>query len=188
MSIDLLQSTSSDFLFSFHDALLSYAGISNATGTPTGTLFAAGCQVNGRHDCAAACQGPALVFGNPYTLQNCMVLASLGPAQSNANGSLTLQTKTLTTDLVITATNFSINLTDPIFPSLADKVDKTISGCLQQYCDTGSLCDLSACAWYSEDGVYHYNATGTYCYADICVNTGVRSLNSDIGGIGVWYP
>lgn len=183
MSINLFQSARGFSTFSFQDALSTYKG--HMAPYFTGTLFKAGCQ-----DCATACKDPALVFGNPYTLQNCMVLASLAPVQSNANGSLTLRNRTLSTELVTTATDFSINLTDPRFPSSANSVNKMISGCLQQYCNTDSQCDsnYTMCEWYFQHEAYENNTTGGYCYRNICNETGKASFNPDIGGIGVLQP
>lgn len=183
----LTQLSSQSLTFSFQDALSTYKeGLWTRfrpsdpyEGGPV-VLYSAGCNVNNSRNCTAACQDSASIFANPYTIQNCMVLASLGQIQSNANDSLTLQNS------VTTANNFSIDLTDPDFARLADNVNRTISECLQQYCGHVSGCypGFQSCEFSASSGDPGFDPSG-YCYTDICNAYGQNTLNPDIAGIGV---
>ena len=128
-------------------------------------------------------------------MQNCMVLASLGPVQST-NGSLTLNGITISQNLTTATGNFSIDFTDPDFQGFANNVNQSITGCLAQYCNETSSCSTDTypngyvCNWYEAgngdpDAVFRRGLLG-HCYYDICGNV-VVPLNADIGGIGV-YP
>ena len=97
------------------------------------TLYSAGCQINGTLNCTATCQDPALVFENPYNIQNCMVLALLGPIVLDANGSLSLQNQTLNLQSVAAAATFSINLMDPGFSRVMEVVNSIIFKCLHRF-------------------------------------------------------
>ena len=201
--IDLYQSLFNSSTFSFQGALSAYSGGSydghcasyGYTGVGHGYLYAASCVVNGTQNCTAACQDLELIFANPYTVQNCMVLASLGPVQST-NGSSTLNGITLSQNLTTATGNFSIDFTDPDFQGFANNVNQSITGCLAQYCNEASTCSTDtcphgyACNWYEAgngdpDAVFRRGLLG-HCYYDMCGNV-VVPLNADIGGIGV-YP
>lgn len=122
-------------------------------------------------------------------MQNCMVLASLGPSKSNANGGLTMRNQTFSSNAVTIASNFSIHLTDPEFPSLASNVNQTTSECLQQYCDINAdgIDAQQYCSPFGKiapSGEDYEN--GGYCYPDICFGNVSTFLNPDIVGIGVW--
>ncbi|CAD6592421.1 MAG: hypothetical protein ASARMPRED_006259 [Alectoria sarmentosa] len=121
-------------------------------------------------------------------MQNCMVLASLGPTEFNASGSVTsLHNQTFSPQSVKLTSNFSVDLADPGFPNLALRVNKTISECLQQHCSNSNNCgvgdDFCNSAFYYTG---NENYVGGYCYPDICLGNGSSFLNPDIGGIGVW--
>lgn len=183
-AINITWSGYSSSAFSFQNAVFSCmdygcAQISNLYGT--------GCNISNTQDCTAACQDPVSIFASPYTLHNCMILASLSPTKLNANGSLTLQNQTLSEASVETATNFSIHLTDPEFSRLADNVHKTISECLRQYCNLSDACysGFTGCPLYTGD--YEYPSTD-YCYTNICDEKDAINLNPDVGGIGVCDP
>lgn len=141
-AVNLTLATHTSPIFSFQSALVAVSSGYVQPGIqfdPT-VLFSAGCHVvNNTSNCTAVCQDAGLIFTKPYTMQNCMVLASLGssPTGINASGSLTpLQNHTFNSQSLTIASSFSIELTDPRFPSLALNVNKTISECLQQYCNT----------------------------------------------------
>ncbi len=138
-----------------------------------GTLYTRGCNENDvtRLNCSSACQDASQIFSNPYTLQNCMLLSALAP-----NGMTPGDKKA--------ASDFSIDVMDPDFPSLARSVKQTIQGCLEEYCVNN--CSGTFEPWQSS---YAYklngfnNVTGPV-YAYICPSD-VQGLNADIGGIGV---
>lgn len=118
-----------------------------------------------------------------------MVLASLGPIEVNSNGSLTsLQPQTFDANTVTIASSFSVDLSDPGFPILALSVTKTISECLQQYCDNGNGCIGGGkfCSLNSLLADGNFSDAAEYCYTDICSGNGASSLNPDIAGVGVW--
>ena len=178
--ISLNQSSYNSPIFSFEDALdvftFGYDPSATEYNYPSIILFSAGCLVNNKSlNCTAACRDPSLIFTNPYTLQNCMVLGSLALTTLNASGFLTLLDQLLSPLSVEVATNFSIHLKDPNFPTFSSDVNATISKCLQQYCNISGNCDtqVPACG-----------ALG-YCYTDICQLYGLISFNPDIGGVGV---
>ena len=188
--IDLTQSSYNTPTFSFEDALYAFTDGYDPSAFestyPSIILFSAGCLVNSSSsNCTAACQDPSLIFTNPYTLQNCMVLASLGPTKPNANGSLTLYDHLLSPLSAEVASNFSIYPTDPNFAKLSSDVNETISECLQQYCDISRNCVTQAPACSVLGDNLSYNQTYQYCYTDICQPDKSISLDPDIGGIGV---
>ena len=198
-AVYLAQSNYSTPTFSFWDALNPctdpmnlYTGSAKPgdgfTCVPNSAiLYWTGCDVGNPPNCTAACQDPASIFASPYTLHNCIVLASLGPTKSNGNGSLTLQSQTLSEASVETAAKFSIHLEDPGFSRLADNVNQTISECLQQYCDLGNTCDplSQACYSYPASIENYIDGPSGYCYTDICSVNDTSNLNPDVGGIGV---
>lgn len=60
----------------------SYYNASSNPGLPdfgSGTLLSSGCVVNGTTHCTAACHDPGEVFTDPYTLQDCIIMALLSP-------------------------------------------------------------------------------------------------------------
>ncbi len=178
--------------FNFESALYAFSDLYVAPGIEVdgSIFFSAGCLVKNTSNCTAACQNASLIFTNPYTMQNCMVLASLGRTEFDSTGSLTpLQNHTFSPHSVTIAKNFSIDLADPGFPSSALRVNKTISECLQQYCNNENGC-LDGDGYYGYCSASNYTAAngshiGSYCYPDICPDNGSSSLNPDIGGIGV---
>ena len=195
--ISLNQSSYNSPTYSFGDVLSDFGNGYDRSGSyeeyPPAILFSAGCLVdNEKLNCTAACQDPSLIFTNPYTLQNCMVLASLGPTKLNANGSLTLFNQSLSPLSVEVANNFSVDLTDPDLPKLSSIVNATISNCLQQYCGISQGCDthVPMCSRLESLALrgLDYGGAGWYCYSDICQSNGINSYNPDIGGIGVWGP
>lgn len=197
-AVNLRLATHTSPTFSFQSALLAFSGGYNEPGIELGSsfLFSAGCYVNDNDtsNCTVACQDAGLIFTNPYTMQNCMVLTSLGPSPTgvNLNGSLTpLQNHTFSPQSLTIASKFSIDPTDPGFPSLALSVNKTIAECLQQYCNNDTHCSVGyeeSCSWsdVSSFGGTNGRFFGINCYPDICFGYGSSSLNPDIGGIGVW--
>ncbi len=187
-AINLIQSFSYSPTFSFEDAIDAYDSGPDEAGS--GVLYSHGCLVNNDNtpNCTAACQNPSLVFANLYTMQNCMVLASLGPTKPYANGSLIRRNHTISPHSETLLSDFSIHLRDPQFPSLASDVNTMISDCLQQYCNRNNnscspayFCNVFDINLESSS----YNDTGDYCYPYICDGYQSSHLNPDIGGIGV---
>ena len=173
--IQLRQSSSFRSTFSVQNALQACNGGTYGDGDSTDrrylTLYDEGCN----SDCPTACQDPNQLFANPHTLHNCLVLVALaalgpGPSQTRQNGSYVGDGATYDT-----AQEFSIDLADPDFLSLASHVSDIIQSCFQQYCDTSPYCppsSISNC----------YNSQGNIC------GSVVAPLNADIGGIGVSKP
>ena len=146
-------------------------------------LYTHGCIVNNTTNCTAACQDASMIFSNPYTMHNCMVLALLGPTNSSSNGSLISQNQTLSPDSMKVLTNFSIQSGDRQFPSLVFHVNETISNCIKQSCEMEKNCDVDY--FHSCSSLYDLQKWG-YCYPDICYWNEPTHFNPDIGGIGVW--
>lgn len=171
----------------FSDSIMSYAGFGGGSDlTRSATLYSVGCDAG--RNCTAMCQDPAMIFANPYTLHNCIVLASLVSAMLYANGSLPLQNSTFSKNSVDTANNFSIDLTDPNFPQLGENVHKIISECLHQYCTLGDNCYSDIQEYYpnsTSNASYHCNNPKAYCYPNICFKKHASNYNPDICGIGV---
>ena len=201
-AINLIQSSSYTLTFGFEIALFAFsygtdkggwgpAFSPEAESFGSGVLFSHGCLVNDTLNCTAACQNSSLIFANPYTMQNCMVLASLGPTMPYPDGSLIRRNRKLDSGSVTVLTDFSIHLGDPQFPSLASDVNKTISDCLQQYRDRNyvpySNVDYSCSIFDNIPSVHGdtYDHANDYCYPDICMWNGPSHLNPDIVGIGV---
>lgn len=201
--IDLQQSSFNSSTFSYQGVLFAYSGGNyngygasyGYTGVGHGYLCAAGCVFNGTQNYTAACQDLELIFANPYTMQNYMVLTCLDPVQST-NGSLTLNGITLSRNLTTATGNFSIDLADPDSQGFANNVNQSITGCLAQCCSETSWCstdtypDGYSCIWYDAgsgdpDAMFRRGIL-SHCYYDICGEV-VVPLNGDIGGIGV-YP
>ncbi len=159
--------------FSFQDALSTYGGYSRSTNL-SGTLFHSGCVIDLIPNCTAACQDVNHIFADPYTLQNCMVMASL---QQSLIGDSDILLDGLTLPL---ANDFSIKVDDPNFQSLAKEVNQTTQDCLHQYLGTADFDRWGP--WYT-GGTQH---PGPYdmSFPDICGNASAP-LNADIGGIGV---
>ena len=171
---------SSDFspTFSFQDALLTYSGYSNSTDL-SGTLFDSGCVIDLITNCTAACQDANHIFADPYTLQNCMVMASL---QQSLIGDSHILVDGL--DLAFANSDgilpFSINVYDSNFQSLAKQINQTTQDCLHQYLSTADFDRWSP--WYV--GRTQYPGPYDMSFPDICGNASAL-LNADIGGIGV---
>ena len=159
------------------DALGTYAGL-DGTDLPLaeqgyGTLFRSGCVVDGIVNCTAACQDVNQIFADPYTLQNCMVMASIGiliaiEANVTLDGSATAF-----------AEDFVIQIDQPNYGSLASSVNQTIQDCLYQYLDKYPGYDTDQ--MWAQYGSMVLNLTQ---FPSVCDNV-LAPLNADVGGIGV---
>ena len=150
----------------------------------SGTLYTQGCNVNNSLDCSIACQDPSLIFSNPYTLQNCMVLSALAP---NVTKHYYLGGANLSVRSVEIASKFAINLTSPGFQSLASNMTQTIQGCLedaQSGTQEGADAYLDSVPWYNASD-YSLNVSQSALLYNLSCPYETEPLNADIGGIGV---
>ena len=152
----------------------------------SGTLYTQGCNVNnslGGLDCSIACQDPSLIFSNPYTLQNCMVLSALAPNVTKYY----LGGANLSEGSVEIASKFAINPTNPDFQSLASNTTQTIQGCVEDAQsgtqEGGEYFDAFA-PWYTTSD-YNINSYPGFPVYNFSCPYEVEPLNADIGGIGV---
>lgn len=179
-------------IFSVQDALstyvygystLTYNGYEDPSSALPGSLFSNGCT-----NCTAACQDPEQIFGNPFTLHNCMVMASLSPQ--------ILDIMTLSSMSLSTAQSLGIYPTASSFPALASNISQSIHDCVSQYCNLSSHWGPGCskfhgldCQWYRSPIVGYNDEPGGH---DLCFSPAgglcdahVAPLNADIGGIGV---
>ena len=180
VSFQLYQSSSASPTFNFLNAL-SLCGVNtNFSGAPELhapylILYDNGCD---QMDCTAACEDPNQIFGNPYTLANCMTLIAMGTILP-PNGS----TDWVSPETLHIAEDFSVMLEDRGFRDLATTMNEAIGGCVSQYCAT-----TQGCLSYSPLSCLDVLFSDEYTIFDICSNL-VVPLNADIGGIGVRsYP
>ena len=175
----LYQSSSASPTFSFLNAL-SLCGVDiDFSGAPELhapylTLYDNGCD---RMNCTAACQDPNQIFGNPYTLANCMTLMAMGTMLPRNDSSLWLP------ENLHIAEDFSVMLADGSFQDLAATTNEIMVDCISQYCAT-----TLGCLSYDPLDCFDVLFNDKYNIFDICSNL-VVPLNADIGGIGVRsYP
>ena len=194
-SIRLSSSPYSSNTFGIQSAAAAFNSIYR--GGPSGILFFQGCNVIGGWNCTTACQDPAQIFKNPYTLQNCMLLSTLEPSNWTQSNETTLplsnRTQPLSTKALGIAIEFGIDTTSRDFPSLASNVTRTIKDCLGQYCETGQNCPTNVAEQDSIDPVmfrpWYWDrdwadfTNSSLGYNMTCPSGG--ALNPDIGGIGV---
>lgn len=186
----MTQSSFNNPIFSFQNALDTYSGnmffpdtAAVASGKPT--FLAAGCLVNNTRNCTAACADASLIFADPYTMQNCMVMASLVMLMSRAE----FWDEPLSPDSLATAANFSIDLADSKLPNILSSINKTISDCLVQFSGKGfnsyASLQMSCSPWCYTPLANLYSVCSYYCYGDICPRRKSGSVNPDVDGIGV---
>ena len=188
--IDMTQSSFNNPVFSFQNALDTYSGNMYFPDTPVDafgspTFLAAGCLVNNTRNCTAACTDASLIFADPYTMQNCMVMASLVLLVSRAKSF----DGALSPDTLATAANFSIDLADSKLPNMLSSINKTISDCLVQFSGKGfnsyAGLQMSCSPWCHTALENSFNDCSYYCYGDICPRRKSGSVNPDVDGIGV---
>lgn len=176
-------------LFSFQDAEFAYAGRyieAQYSHSPygRGLLFTAGRNYAVPNtpldnDCTRACQNNSQIFSDPYTMQNCMLMASLAPISSGFIGHLDENSADQ-------LEAFHIDVNDTNSQDLADNVYGNISSCLNQFCDSYAGCGYNACPWTYVRGVVE--STHASCSSSICSASVPAPRNGDVGGIGVSHP
>ena len=117
-SVSLVPSWVDSPAFSVQQALWKYANGDahfRPNGKPvmpySGILYHKGCFSNSPSNCTAACQQPDQVWSNPFTLHNCMVLASLSRES--------LQNMTISNASINVAQDFGMDPQSLAFPVLA---------------------------------------------------------------------
>ena len=175
--------------FSFQDALSlsaydSYGYYDSYPYPPF--LFQKGClQPDGTQNCTASCLDESLMFGSLDTLHNCMVYSTVADLYARSN------------------------LSDPSLPEsyniqkakakspLLTTITTNIKDCLIAYCNATAGCTEGLKAYDVESSetspsnitsnfyIFNYNSSyGSHPSFDFCEYV-PRSLNPDIGGIGV---
>ncbi|KAF6233107.1 hypothetical protein HO173_008651 [Letharia columbiana] len=165
-------------LFSFQDAESAYAGRyieAQYSYSPygRGLLFTAGCNYAVPNtpldnDCTKACRNNSQIFSDPYTVQNCMLMASLAPISSGSIGHLDENSADQ-------LEAFHIDVNDTDFQDLAENIYGSISSCLNQFCDSNAGCGYNACPWTYVRGVVE--STHASCFSSICSTSVPAPLN-----------
>ena len=149
-------------------------------------LFQNGCtQPDGTQDCTASCQDRNAVFGSLDTLHNCMVYSTVADLYARSNLSNPTLPEYYNIQKAKVNSPVFINITATIKNCLMDYCAAT-SGCTEglkeydrQYTESSPSNITSNFYIYNHNESYHVNPT-----FDICEYV-PRSLNPDIGGIGV---
>ena len=149
-------------------------------------LFQNGCShPDGTRNCTASCQDKSLVFGSLDTLHNCMVYPTVADLYAKSNLSNHTLPESYNIQKAEVNTPVSINITTTIKDCLIDYCNAT-PGCTEglKIYDMESL-ESSPSNITSNFYFYNYNSSyDSHPTFDFCEYV-PRSLNPDIGGIGV---
>ena len=173
--------------FSFQDALNPSGGDTANGYSNTPFLFHNGCtQDSGIQNCTASCQDQNQVFGSLDTLHNCMVYPTIADLYARSNLSNASLAEYYNIQQSKAGTGVSENITNTILTCLRDYCTQTLagSGCidyLDRLGNTSSPLNLTSTFYIWSENYYEY---GDYYRFDLCPYI-PKSLNPDIGGIGV---
>ena len=173
--------------FSFQDALNPSGGYTADGYSNTPFLFHNGCsQENGAQNCTASCQDPHQIFGSLDTLHNCMVYPTVADLSSRRNLSNTSLAEYYNIQPSKAGTGLSQNITSTIQTCLSDYCTNTLvgSGCtnyLHGLDNASSPLNMTSTFYIYSDNYGEYEGNDRF---DLCLFI-PKSLNPDIGGIGV---